>query len=150
MKIDTVSTNARRRAFLVELGGGIYPFPFARCNPKPSSSDPVVAVTVDSELGEEAFVMMGDHFGYSIKSCASKGAQQVVIAIVQGDQQGPQGAPIGDVAQSGGGGGLVISEQDDAAQAYASSLAYSEYLEFTVTPLLTIEDAVGPIAAYLG
>ena len=32
------------------------------------------------ELGEEAFVMMGDHFGYSIKSCARKGAQQVVIA----------------------------------------------------------------------
>ena len=33
-----------------------------------------------SELGEEAFVMMGDHFGYSIKSCARKGAQQVVVA----------------------------------------------------------------------
>jgi len=33
-----------------------------------------------SELGEEAFVMMGDHFGYSIKSCARKGVQQVVIA----------------------------------------------------------------------
>jgi len=32
------------------------------------------------ELGEEAFVMMGDHFGYSIKSCAKKGVQQVVIA----------------------------------------------------------------------
>jgi cobalt-precorrin-5B (C1)-methyltransferase len=33
-----------------------------------------------NELGEEAFVMMGDHFGYSIKSCAKKGVQQVVIA----------------------------------------------------------------------
>jgi len=33
-----------------------------------------------NELGEEAFVMMGDHFGYSLKSCARKGAQRVVIA----------------------------------------------------------------------
>jgi len=33
-----------------------------------------------NELGEEAFVMMGDHFGYSIKSCAKKGAQQVIVA----------------------------------------------------------------------
>jgi cobalt-precorrin-5B (C1)-methyltransferase len=33
-----------------------------------------------AELGEEAFVMMGDHFGYSLKSCARKGAQKVVVA----------------------------------------------------------------------
>ena len=63
MKIDTVSTNTRRRAFLVELGGVIHPFPFARCEPKPSTSDPVVAVAVDSELGEEAFT-------YQLKSGA--------------------------------------------------------------------------------
>ena len=33
-----------------------------------------------NELGEEAFVMMGDHFGYSLMSSAKKGAQQVVLA----------------------------------------------------------------------
>jgi cobalt-precorrin-5B (C1)-methyltransferase len=33
-----------------------------------------------NELGEEAFVMMGDHFGYSIKSCARKGVQRVIVA----------------------------------------------------------------------
>jgi len=32
------------------------------------------------ELGVEAFVMMGDHFGYSIMSCAKKGVPQVVVA----------------------------------------------------------------------
>ena len=31
-------------------------------------------------LGEESFVMMGDHFGYSLRSCASKGVPQVVVA----------------------------------------------------------------------
>lgn len=32
------------------------------------------------ELGEEALVMMGDHFGYSIRSCAAKGVPRVVVA----------------------------------------------------------------------
>jgi len=31
-------------------------------------------------LGEEAFVMMGDHFGYSLASCVKKGVQQVIVA----------------------------------------------------------------------
>jgi hypothetical protein len=65
-------------------------------------------------------------------------------------ERGPEPGTIAHYVKVGGGGGLVISDQDDAAQAYASSLAYAEYLEFTVTPLLSIEDAVGPIAAYLG
>jgi hypothetical protein len=65
-------------------------------------------------------------------------------------ERGPEPGTIAHYVKVGGGGGLVISDQDDAAQAYASSLAYSEYLEFTVTPLLSIEDAVGPIASYLG
>jgi len=33
-----------------------------------------------NEVHEEAFVMMGDHFGYAVKSCAAKGVQQVVVA----------------------------------------------------------------------
>jgi cobalt-precorrin-5B (C1)-methyltransferase len=33
-----------------------------------------------NQLGEEAFVMMGDHFGYSLQSCARKGAQRVIVA----------------------------------------------------------------------
>jgi hypothetical protein len=65
-------------------------------------------------------------------------------------ERGPEPGTIAHYVKAGGGGGLVISDQDDAAQAFASSLAYSEFLEFTVTPLLTIDDAVGPIASYLG
>jgi cobalt-precorrin-5B (C1)-methyltransferase len=33
----------------------------------------------NGELGEESFVMMGDHFGYSLASCAKKGVPQVVV-----------------------------------------------------------------------
>jgi cobalt-precorrin-5B (C1)-methyltransferase len=32
------------------------------------------------ELRDESFVMMGDHFGYSLKSCAAKGVQSVILA----------------------------------------------------------------------
>jgi cobalt-precorrin-5B (C1)-methyltransferase len=31
-------------------------------------------------LSEESFVMMGDHFGYSIRSCAGKGVPEVIVA----------------------------------------------------------------------
>ena len=31
-------------------------------------------------MPEEAFIMMGDHFGYSIRSCASKGVPEVIVA----------------------------------------------------------------------
>jgi hypothetical protein len=65
---------------------------------------------------------------------------------------GERGAEAGTVAhyvKADGSGGLVIINQDDTATAYASTLAYSDYLDFTITPLLTIEDAVGPIATYL-
>ena len=34
----------------------------------------------NGELSEEAFVMMGDHFGYSIRSCAKKHVPQVVVS----------------------------------------------------------------------
>lgn len=65
---------------------------------------------------------------------------------------GERGAEPGTIAhyvKADGSGGLVIVEQDDVAVTYASTLAYSEYLEFTITPLLTIDDAVGPIATYM-
>lgn len=32
------------------------------------------------ELREEAYVMMGDHFGYALKKCAEKGVPQVIVA----------------------------------------------------------------------
>jgi hypothetical protein len=49
-----------------------------------------------------------------------------------------------------GSGGYTISETDDLSAGYADVLAYSEFLTFTVTPLLKIDDAVPAILAYLG
>jgi hypothetical protein len=65
-------------------------------------------------------------------------------------ERGPEAGTIAHYVKTDGSGGLVVIEEDDAAKAFAGSLAYSEYLEFTVSPVLTIDDAVGPIASYLG
>jgi hypothetical protein len=46
-------------------------------------------------------------------------------------------------------GGFTISENEDGAAAYESALAYTEFMTFTVTPVLKIDDAVGPITSYL-
>ena len=43
-------------------------------------------------------------------------------------------------------GGFTVSDNEDSP-AYASTLSYSEFMTFTVTPVVTIEDAVGPITA---
>jgi hypothetical protein len=40
---------------VVEVQGKTHHLPYARCVPAPSASDPVAAVFVDPELGDEAF-----------------------------------------------------------------------------------------------
>jgi DNA-binding Xre family transcriptional regulator len=55
LKITSVAANARRRSFEVEVRGEVRTFPYAKCDPRPESRDPVVEVFVDPELGNEAF-----------------------------------------------------------------------------------------------
>lgn len=55
MKIRSVRTNNRKRAFEVGTWRQPYLFPYARAFPPPGTDDPVVNVFVDAELGREAF-----------------------------------------------------------------------------------------------
>lgn len=55
MRIQSVTANARRKAFEVVVPGKTYTFPYAKCAPRPSGSDPVNEVFVDPELASEAF-----------------------------------------------------------------------------------------------
>ena len=69
------------------------------------------------------------------------------------DAFGKRGAVEGEIAnyvRADGTGGFTIAENDDLTSAYADVLLYSEYMTFTVTPVLKIDDAVGPIFAYIG
>lgn len=55
MKIDTVETNRRRRAFVISTSDGEYSFPFAKLRLQPTDDDPVEDAFPDPELGNEAF-----------------------------------------------------------------------------------------------
>jgi hypothetical protein len=69
------------------------------------------------------------------------------------DEFGKRGAPDDEIAhyvRADGTGGYTISESDSLESAYAAVLAYSEFMTFNVTPILKIDDAVGPILGYLG
>lgn len=69
------------------------------------------------------------------------------------EEFGKRGAPQGEVAhyvRADGTGGYTIADFDSLDAAYADVLAYYEFMTFTVTPVLRIDDAVGPIFTYLG
>jgi hypothetical protein len=69
------------------------------------------------------------------------------------DEFAARGAAPGELAhyvRLDGSGGVTISENDDAAEVYSYVLAFTEFLEFNVTPGLSIDDAVGPILGYIG
>ena len=58
---------------------------------------------------------------------------------------GKRGAVEGEIAnyvRADGTGGFTIAENDDLTSAYVDVLLYSEYMTFTVTPVLSIDDAV--------
>ncbi len=55
MKIQSVAANNRKKAFEVKTRRGTLPFPYAKSDPTPSTSDRVVELFVDEELGREAF-----------------------------------------------------------------------------------------------
>ena len=63
-----------------------------------------------------------------------------------------RGAADGEIAhyvRSDGTGGYTIGQTEDSVPGIADALAYSEFMTFTTTPILKIEDALGPIAEYL-
>lgn len=69
------------------------------------------------------------------------------------DEFGTRGAAAGETShhvKADGTGGYTLSEADSLEAAYADVLAYHEFMTFKVTPVLTIDQAVGPIMTYLG
>jgi hypothetical protein len=55
MKIRSVKTNNRRKAFEVAVAKKRLLFPFARLEVQPTADDPIATVFVDRELGGEGF-----------------------------------------------------------------------------------------------
>lgn len=55
MKIVAVDRDNRRQAFVVRTRRTVYSLPFSECDPAPTRTDPPAHVSVDDELGNEAF-----------------------------------------------------------------------------------------------
>ena len=55
MKILSVSANNHKKAFTVRTYKGVYEFPYAKLDMRPTNIDPLANVYVDDELGDEAF-----------------------------------------------------------------------------------------------
>lgn len=55
MKIRSVNANNRKRAFEIKTHSKLFGFPYSKAQPSPSPDDPITELTVDKELGKEAF-----------------------------------------------------------------------------------------------
>jgi hypothetical protein len=55
VKIRSVRSDARRRAFAVATARGVFEFPWSQLDVVPSAADPVVAAAPDPDLGCEGF-----------------------------------------------------------------------------------------------
>ena len=55
MRIRTVISNRRKRAFEVKTSTRTLPFPYVKADPQPTNDDRVARVYVDAELDREAF-----------------------------------------------------------------------------------------------
>jgi hypothetical protein len=55
VKVKSVERNNRKHAFEAATSRGTLAFPYAKADPPPTAKDPIVELTVDEELGREAF-----------------------------------------------------------------------------------------------
>ena len=53
MKVTSVTANNRKRAFEVKTRRGQWLFPYSKAEPEPTTSDPLVELYIDPELGRE-------------------------------------------------------------------------------------------------
>ncbi len=85
---------------------------------------------------------------YTLKPHMSKAEVKALM-----DEFGKRGSETGEIAnyvKADGTGGYTITDSEDIASAYEGALAYSQWMSVSVSPILKIDDAVGPIFAYLG
>jgi len=55
MKVQSVTYNNRKKAFLVKGAGKFFQFPYTKADPQPTTDDPIVRLEIDRELGREGF-----------------------------------------------------------------------------------------------
>lgn len=55
MKIRSVTSNNRKKAFQVKVSNKTFQLPYSKVDPQPSVDDPITGLFIDKELGREGF-----------------------------------------------------------------------------------------------
>jgi hypothetical protein len=77
---------------------------------------------------------------YTIKPFLSKDEQRELLDLFGKVGTGP--GVIAHYMYADGSGGFSIGEADSLGGNYATVLAYEEFIEFEITPILTIDEAL--------
>ena len=89
-------------------------------------------------------------FGTRYKFVGDRSPESIKELLATFAEHGTAPGEVAHYVMADGRGGLVISESDNATDAYANLLNYQEWLEFETHPMLTIEEALPIILAQYG
>lgn len=81
-------------------------------------------------------------FGTRYKFVSDRSPDAVKALLAAFAENGSVPGTLAHYVLADGRGGLVISENDSITAAYENILNYTEWLEFEIHPMLTMEDAL--------
>ena len=84
---------------------------------------------------------------YELTGEPSKERTQELMALFT--ERGPGPGTLAHYVYADGGAGFVITDETGLEVAYETALAYAPYMQFTTRPILTIDEAVPTIAAWM-
>jgi len=84
---------------------------------------------------------------YELNGEPSKERTQELMALFTERGAGP--GTLAHYVYADGGAGFVITDESGLEVAYETALAYAPYMQFTTRPILTIDEAVPTIAAWM-
>ena len=82
---------------------------------------------------------------YTFKGDQSPDSVKAMLAVFA--ERGPGEGEIAHYVSADGSGGLIIADVDDQQAGYANALAYSQWMDFESSLILTIDDAMPTILA---
>jgi|HubBroStandDraft_4_1064222.scaffolds.fasta_scaffold564919_2 hypothetical protein len=80
---------------------------------------------------------------YKIKPTVTRDGNRQIMELFAKEPQSP--GELSHHARLDGSGGYVLLDSDDVTALYSRVLMFEEFMEFSVIPVLPIEEAVGPI-----
>ena len=84
---------------------------------------------------------------YELVGERSKERAQALMEVF--GERGPGTGTLAHYVYADAGAGFVITDGSGLDEAYETALAYSEYMQFTTRPIITIDEAVPEIGKWL-